>query len=139
MQWGIRGLAKPLIDDMKASRTYQDGARPGESPAKFIARVKKNFHNSKLNAKRTPETISKYNARNNAKYTSKMPQALITKKHTTHNNLLVSTSSVQNVAWTDANPLDRDAAFASAFTKAVALVEAALLTNGKLATRFAIQ
>ena len=84
----------------------------------------------KSNAKRTTEVIFKYNAKNNAKNNAKTTKRLLVAKQTTHNNLLESTVPAQNVAWTDANPLDRDAAFASAFTKVVSLVETALRSNG---------
>ena len=75
------------------------------------------------------ERSTKVNVKNNPKNNAKTTKRLLVAKQTTHNNLLESTVPVQNVAWTDANPLDRDAAFASAFTKAVSLVETALRSN----------
>ena len=132
-QWGARPM-RPLTDHQKALPIYLAGARQGESHAKFVKRVKKSFHNSK----RTPKSHAKSNAKNNPKRTAevifksnaKATKRLLVAQQTTHNNLLESTVPVQNVAWTDANPLDRDAAFASAFTKAVSLVETALRSNG---------
>ena len=58
----------------------------------------------------------------------RVQQAKIQKKQATHNHLQAA-FGFQNLAWTYANPLGRDAAFDSVFNKAVALVEAALINN----------
>ena len=79
------------------------------------------------------QVIFKYNAKNNPKNNpknnAKATKRLLVAQQTTHNNLLESTVPVQNVAWTDANPLDRDAAYDKAYDKAVSLVETAKRSN----------
>ena len=102
---------------MKASRTYTAGARPDESLAAFERCVKKNFRNSKRDQRNQPSKWAGGNLR--------VQRALIQKKQATHNHLQ-ATCAFPDLAWTDANPQDREAAFAFASNKAVSLVETAL-------------
>ena len=49
-QWGMSRPAVPLTNKMKASKIFKAGPRSGESPVKFVRRVKKSFYNARNNA-----------------------------------------------------------------------------------------
>ena len=70
-QWGARPM-RPLTDHEKAQPIYLAGARQGESHAKFVARVKKSFHNSKNNPKNNPMRTASRSARRPARHTARV-------------------------------------------------------------------
>ena len=71
-QWGMARPAVPLTNKMKASKIFKAGPRSGESPVKFVRRVKKSFYNARKNAIRKKSGQLKEdnkisNAKNNPK------------------------------------------------------------------------